>query len=441
MTQSLERITDELAQLRRPGIGRPLGTIHASTLPVIATIAQQTAVDPTLSLTRLIEVAVRKALSGVHPSQARLAAAALLWIDLSDSEPPVSERMRKPVSQRRKQAAALLGISARTFERRHERPLLEQVGEQLLSLDAAPPRRSRSHEPSQRRPDNVYGMAYEDLLEALAANSLRLHTACLIALFVVTLDQELAQEFPDGLLESFYSPDGPHVERQCARLVYEAHQAFCEFAPFVSPPSVPHFESMAEVLPTEMFNRIYPPDEEHRLQRQREVAETAPRQSLFDESIETELEQLRAEIIESFTRFMGTKVVVSPPEAIRRERQDGMLTGAKDIELVNWYREAVGYKLSPFGTGWSQGPDTEPLWIERLAGKAGRIEKRIRVVVDYINPLVSRNRQFAVKMINSFYVWDEWRPIAGGLSLRGRVERFLDSGSTSLDREENVWYK
>jgi hypothetical protein len=134
-----DQLADELAKVAFEGVGRPLKRgLTESDIDGLAAIARELAPDPTLPLHRLIAQAVIPAVKRLYPSSQQLAAAAVLWIELDRElgadDPVLRVRVRKEISKRNEEAAALLGRKLSYFEKRIRKHLLEHVGEQLLTL-------------------------------------------------------------------------------------------------------------------------------------------------------------------------------------------------------------------------------------------------------------------------------------------------------------------
>jgi hypothetical protein len=393
-------VADDLARLRRPGIGRPLGRLKAEDIPNITTLAERISPDPTLPTTRLVETSIRLALARLFPEQYRLAAAALLWVDLERNEPPIEERKRKSVGLRRAEAAAILGHTSRAFERRHERPLLEALADQLLVV-AVPRPRPEPIEP--RHPETKRGLSQEALLELLAYYALEVQRAALVPLFIVNLESQLTSITPS--CRRLYISGGCTVERYCATDLYNALLALRNSAPSLD--SHPW--------------------------------KTTDYQTLLGDRALREIPTLRTELALSLPELTDV-TSLSESTLARKESLENLLTQPKDIALVDWYRRQLGYRLENWGYGQplSEGQVLSP--IEVLVAKAGRIERLIRGNVRYLRPLVAEARRLTLKRICGLYLFDDWQPLTGGRSLHDRAEIFVDQSVTNLDRDENVWF-
>ncbi len=136
---SQTQVVDDLATVMRNGVGRDLPT--KASVPVLAAIAREMAPDPSLPLTQLIAEVVRPAIQRLFPEVRKQAAACLLDIDIDPAktldEIKIPAERKKLGGDRRPAVAKLLGWSDTSYDRDpagHERPLLEDVAEQVLAL-------------------------------------------------------------------------------------------------------------------------------------------------------------------------------------------------------------------------------------------------------------------------------------------------------------------
>jgi hypothetical protein len=134
-----ESLASELVRVRCYGVGGPLGRLTEEDLPGIAAIGRKLALAPLLPLSQLVEYAVRQAIEHLHPLSDRQAAAAMFGLDLTNTGKIGERYVRKLVSIRYEEAAALLDLEPSYLERYRQHDLLRDIAEQLVAISKRTP--------------------------------------------------------------------------------------------------------------------------------------------------------------------------------------------------------------------------------------------------------------------------------------------------------------
>jgi hypothetical protein len=378
----------DLVIVRYYGIGRPLGNRRAHDIPALAHIARDTFSDSEDPLHRLIERVVQPAITRLAPEQYKLAAAALLWVDLERDGVPDNERTRKGVTERRAEAAALMGKKPRNFEKRYEHRLLEELGEQLIARHTIASRDTTILTSATRASHG----AFEARLLHLAFKAARLHYTALVPLFVAAFSGP-------PLPTRVYIPNRLQVYRACREVLFQR--------------ILDYIYEGCTLLPL----RGGRPGEDKTLE------------DLGTSTVRV-IEQLNAELC------------AWPPP----------LPPDSDIGDILFYLYDQNVTDTTFDTYFAQhwtnqwfggcfdGDSVSPL--ELVAAKAGALERHLSARIRHDEPFLATSRRLALKQISSYYDVEEWvpLPILRGGSLRSHAEGFFDTTRARLDADEFVWY-
>lgn len=180
-TPQASELADQLQRLAYYGVGRAMGDLTAADIPQLAAVSNRLTPDPRGRLRVTIALAVERAVDMIDPPRHAEAARRLLWLTDKEELEDDKSRKRKPLSDRYPEVAALLGHALTTYERYKKwQSLYHQIALNLVRLleqqDITPP-------PDQGN-SNGTQLFVDEPSELVSSAAAGLHFAALTSLFI-----------------------------------------------------------------------------------------------------------------------------------------------------------------------------------------------------------------------------------------------------------------